>query len=297
MTGDRNQDLDQPWRDKDRLRKLYVQKEMSLRAISDKWDCSHNTVRRWVENFSFDKRDKRGHYDDPLYRDCGFLKREYLEEERSAGEIAERFDCTSQTIIYWLKKHDIPRRGRDEPVDNPPWQDEEKLRRLYWERGLESPEIADKFGCTAACIWKWLVYYGIDRRRPGAYRFGREHPNWKENRTDIRYSLEWSERREDVLKRDGYTCAIPSCQVTDEEQFDKIGFGLNVHHIVPLREFQGEDGEIDYEKSDAMGNLISLCHTHHRMYEGVPLDIRGISNADKNHLQTISSGNSPGVPE
>ncbi|MDG5821786.1 HNH endonuclease signature motif containing protein [Natronococcus sp. A-GB7] len=292
-----SQELDRPWRNEEKLREMYVVKEMSLREISNEWDCSHNTVGRWVENFGFDKRDKRGKYGDPLYRDCDFLRQEYLEEECSAGEIAEKFDCTSQTILYWLKKHKIPRRRPDEPVDNPPWQNEEKLRHLYWECELESPEIADKFGCTAVCIWKWLVHYGIDRRRPAACRFGCENPSWKEDRTDLRYSSEWSVRREEVLERDDYTCAIPSCQVTDEEQFDEIGFGLNVHHIVPLKEFRGEDGEINYEKSDAMENLISLCHTHHRMYEGLPLDIRAITDSDKDRGKTIGDSNTTEVPE
>ena len=40
-----------------------------------------------------------------------WLVREYFELERSTGDIAAGIGCTDINVIYWLKKHGIPRRS------------------------------------------------------------------------------------------------------------------------------------------------------------------------------------------
>lgn len=46
-----------------------------------------------------------------------------------------------------------------------PWQDEETLRRLYWDEEMPMPAMADKLGCSDGTILRWMKRHDIDRRR------------------------------------------------------------------------------------------------------------------------------------
>jgi hypothetical protein len=43
--------------------------------------------------------------------DRDWLVREYIDRHRSAADIAREVGCTENNILFWLKKHDIPRRS------------------------------------------------------------------------------------------------------------------------------------------------------------------------------------------
>lgn len=49
---------------------------------------------------------------------------------------------------------------------NRPYQDEQKMRRLYVEEGLSSREIASRFGCAKNTVLDWLDRHGIDKETP-----------------------------------------------------------------------------------------------------------------------------------
>lgn len=45
-----------------------------------------------------------------------------------------------------------------------PWRDEETLRELYVEEGMNQKEMADELGCTEATIGTWMDRHEIERR-------------------------------------------------------------------------------------------------------------------------------------
>lgn len=80
----------------------------------------------------------------------------------------------------------------------------------------------------------------------------------------------WSTISPAILFRDNYSCRVCGKasfeRVRSEREFNKIHFGLEVHHIVPRR----EKGKSNFR------NLITLCEGCHRRtfrngYSGVPL--------------------------
>ena len=86
---------------------------------------------------------------------------------------------------------------------------------------------------------------------------GEDHHSWKPGRSD--YGTEWRKTRQDVLKRDGYVCQ--ACGADE----NGLEHSLEVHHIKPLRTFDAVDG------ANKLNNLITLCKSCHRKWEGVPL--------------------------
>ena len=44
------------------------------------------------------------------------------------------------------------------------WQDEEKLREMYHDEGLDQPEIAERFDVTKSAVCYWMKKHGIETR-------------------------------------------------------------------------------------------------------------------------------------
>lgn len=71
----------------------------------------------------------------------------------------------------------------------------------------------------------------------------------------INYDPTWEAIKNKVLDRDNYTCQ--NCgKTTFDNQKD-----LNIHHIIPQRLFVDDCGQANYNKANAMDNLISYCDT------------------------------------
>ena len=49
---------------------------------------------------------------DPYYKDCMWLKNEYIDKQRSMADIADQFGVSPMTINKWLNKHNIDTRPR-----------------------------------------------------------------------------------------------------------------------------------------------------------------------------------------
>lgn len=123
-----------------------------------------------------------------------WLEREYVTNLRSAGEIAEEQGCTENNILYWLKKHDIPRRSISEV--------------------------------------RSVKHWGASGEENGMYGVrGEDHPGWKGGVTPGRQKLygtnEWDRAARKCRKRAAYKCQ--RCGTPDIR-----GGKGNIHHIVPF---------------------------------------------------------------
>ena len=84
-----------------------------------------------------------------------------------------------------------------------------------------------------------------------AWQKGENHSNWQGGHDKWR-GPNWKRQRNKARKRDNYTCQ--ECGITEDE----LGRPMDVHHIVPWREFDN-----DWKKANKLSNLISLCpHCH-----------------------------------
>lgn len=93
-------------------------------------------------------------------------------------------------------------------------------------------------------------------------RVGENSPSWKGGYDRYRRSVWWPARKR-ALERDGYQCQV--CGMSREEHQEEYGRDLEVHHIRPARSFD------DSEDAHDLHNLVVLCMSCHRTWEGIPL--------------------------
>lgn len=103
------------YQDKGWLREKYVVEGLKVKEILELAGCSRTTLYDWLDKHGIDRdRDRGVAQAEGKYKDKEWLKSEYVDNRRSMGEIASDFDVSKETIKYWLKKHNIPIRGRSE---------------------------------------------------------------------------------------------------------------------------------------------------------------------------------------
>jgi 5-methylcytosine-specific restriction endonuclease McrA len=91
---------------------------------------------------------------------------------------------------------------------------------------------------------------------------GEDHPAWKGGWEEY-YGPHWEEQRQKCLERDEYECR--ACGMSQAEHHEQFGTGLNVHHVIPHREFESTEAAND------VGNLVAACSSCHSRYEGLPV--------------------------
>ena len=101
--------------------------------------------------------------------------------------------------------------------------------------------------CNRTCKGKWHSENLI----------GGNSPSWKGGRT-VYYGPGWIYQKRAARKRDGYRCQL--CGVS-EKKYKKA---LDVHHIIPFREFGYIPGKNENNKqANKLSNLICFCSRCH----------------------------------
>jgi CDGSH-type Zn-finger protein len=122
-----------------------------------------------------------------------WLHDQYVKQGRSTGDIAKDAGVTDAAILYWLKKHGIPRRNLSEARALKHWGNSGAENPMYGKTGDANPRYID----------------GSSPERQRLYVRGK-------GRRFIR----------EILERDNYKC----CRCGVSKQKPK---SLHVHHIIP----------------------------------------------------------------
>jgi transposase-like protein len=132
---------------KQELEHKRITEKKSLKAISEEYDVSPSTIRKWLVHHNINLRPSKTE-----------LEYKYLVEKKSTITIGKEYDVSPQSVQRWLIKHDILTRHRF--IVRPP---KEELIELYAHHIVN--ELAAKYGCCSQTILKWFGEYGIQTRR------------------------------------------------------------------------------------------------------------------------------------
>ncbi len=201
----------------------------------------------------------------------------YCTGKESLHEIGKRFNISPNTVKTHLRHCNIPIRSRMDSIKLKIIPlDIDKIKKLYCEDKISTPEIAILFNVDYNTIRKRLNQIGIKTRqfkgihcspdtefkkgehispgtewRKGGQTAGENHHSWKGGITPendkIRHSLEYKEWAESVYKRDKFTCQ--RCGVHCKRK------DIVAHHIKPFADYPELRFDID--------NGLTLCRACH----------------------------------
>lgn len=172
----------------------------------------------------------------------------YCEETKrvrpNAVEDRERFFCGPEC-------HANSQSERWNGEDNPAWKGGGWVPECEWcgeSFEVFRNEKEDARFCSVECMGDWMSENLV----------GEDSRTWKGGVS--KYGGGWGKRKRDLVReRDGRECRL--CSMTDVEHRDQYGRKLDIHHIIPAREFD------DPIKRNAKSNLISLCIPCHNKVE------------------------------
>ncbi|MEK6955369.1 MAG: LAGLIDADG family homing endonuclease [Nanoarchaeota archaeon] len=151
------------------LKKLYLEQKFSLTEIGKLYKCSKGTIQFWLNKYKIKIR---------TLNEANKLSRKYsvkinkqelqdaYNNSKSINSLAEKFDCKNSTIIKKLRDFDITHKFSS---CKRTVIDKENLIQLYSNQKLTTNQIADKYHCSQAKIWKLLKKYNIKSRKPSNY--------------------------------------------------------------------------------------------------------------------------------
>ena len=199
----------------------------------------------------------------------------YLEENKTAKEIAGIFKVDPTTVRRWLRKYGIRIRKYYEYCQARKFlQDKEFLYQQYIVNKKSTTEIGKELKCDTWTVYRYLKSHQIPIRsiseslkgtRIGCIVWnkgkkcpqlsGKNNLNWEGGVTSkhhsFRTSLEYRDFQREVWERDNYTCVC--------------GFWLkpHTHHLLPLW--------YNWEERLNPLNGITLCKKHHEEIKGAEL--------------------------
>jgi len=141
------------------LTKLYLQENISIRAIAKINGCSHSSVARRCRKYGIKLRSRAEHK--KINIDKSLLQQYYVEERKSVDEIAGILSCNPTTVLRRLNEYKIPvRRNRREGLTK------QLIQKLYLKDGKSTREIGKLLGCSRHPVQQRCRVFAIPLRNP-----------------------------------------------------------------------------------------------------------------------------------
>lgn len=195
-------------------------------------------------------RDQSKQPKDGKHKDAEWLREQYVEQEQSQKEMADKCDVTKSAIRNQLINHDISIRDKSDAAKiraerYPNTWGTENIRDYNWWDDASEDE-RERFR-------EWLSQERQGEDNPMHGKTGPDHHRWKENKSNSRfYQTEaWKEVRREALEKANHECEV--CGIAEQ---------LVGHHVIPLSD-GGEPLDVD--------NVAILCRSCHMEWEGLYL--------------------------
>lgn len=261
---------DRSWDTKEYLREKYVEEGMKMKDIAEENDVPYNTVREAILKHGIETRNpnETRYYDKRkmLQESIEKIKDKYQNEKMPAYKIADEYGVDDATITRLLEESGVETRDIQEQqratTEYPELYDYDWLWQKYREEKKYCPQIAEEIGCSEAMVYVALLKNDVPIWDHGETISGERHPRWNENKENY-YGPNWQEKREKAIQKEDSKCKV--CGLTRKQHREKYKHDIEVHHIIPLRDFDTP------QEANKISNLIPLCTSCHRKWEGIPV--------------------------
>jgi len=190
-----------------------------------------------------------------LYQDKEWLEQKYIEEKLSKSAIAKLCNIGNTTVLYWLKKSNIPRRSQSEALKGVVFS-EEHIKNMSKSQKGHIPWNKNKTDVYSEKT--------IQRMSESNTKYGKENSHWKGGITPlqllIRNSFKYRQWRSDIFTCDDFTCQICG----------QIGGRLHAHHIksfssiLQFYEITTLEEALECEELWNINNGITFCKKCHK---------------------------------
>lgn len=143
----------------------------TVAELADRLDVTGKTVRTRLARAGVEPRRRGRPIQITKLADVGWLRREYVERQRSAADIARDLECSETAVLDALRRHRLPVRDRGGGARRGlmPQQlsDVEWLRVRYLGDGASIRQIAAELDVSASAVAGALRRWGVPRRAFG----------------------------------------------------------------------------------------------------------------------------------
>ena len=150
------------YKDKEWLKSQYATLNRNPEDIAKECGVDTVTIYRQLRDFDLLKQRKsiiqlKEH---PTYQNKKWLEERYVTQKKTTKEIADEINVDANTILTWLKIHNIKIRGSHTGI----WIDKEWLKHQYLDLNKSADRIARESGTSESNIFSWLKRHGIEIR-------------------------------------------------------------------------------------------------------------------------------------
>jgi len=252
--------MEPKYQNKQWLETQYVALDKTTGGIASEIGVSRETIRTWLHKHNIpvgDKGPTKGtsmtQYEE--MKNEAWLQEEYVENKRSAEDIAGEVGCAQQTVLNALERYDIERRESGNKMNSTMGsQVDTRLSNKDWlvtqllDKDRSMYEIGNQLGATTPAVQYWVDKLGVEYEPDST--FGVRDKRFQND-------PKWNERRQERLNRDNHLCQ--DCGMEQED----CSRSLDVHHLRAKDEFVQDDGSVNWEEANNPKNLISLCRSCH----------------------------------
>jgi len=90
------------------------------------------------------------------WRNKELLREKYWCDEQQMSEIADDFGCSYHTVLNWMQRFGIERRGKNGSQKSAKYKQEDYLREMYISKDKSTADIADELSVANSTIAYWL---------------------------------------------------------------------------------------------------------------------------------------------
>lgn len=257
-----SQNKDKIYHDEEWLRQKYHGENLTISEVAEEAGVSDGAVHRAMKRYGVSRRSSAGSKrKSGPWNDESWLREQYVDHEKSVPDIASEWDVSTAALYTRLDEFGIERRPTGTKgskwYDGKDYTSKEYLQTEYVEKERSAVEIANENPVGPDTILRWLRKNGIKTRSRG-HSSGEEHPCWKGGLAS-EYGSNWSRMRRKTRQRDNHICQCCGHEWQEGEN------RLDVHHIKPIKKFE------EPEDANTFDNLITLCRSCHKKWEGIPL--------------------------